>query len=64
MDRGFISAGGHAVAADAANLSLLELVVVAANPTRVLPLSLPHNCADPMLSDGGLLIRRLKGSID
>lgn len=56
VDGGIIGAGGHAVAADTANLSLLELVVVAANPARILSLPLPHNwqkfegsTADPML---------------
>ena len=33
---------GRAVAADAAHLPLLVLVVVPANPARVLPLPLPH----------------------
>lgn len=46
MDGGFICAGGHAVAADAADLPLLELVVVAANPAGILSLSLPHNLGE------------------
>lgn len=43
VEGGVIGAGGHAVAADAADLPLLELVVVAANPAGILSLSLPHN---------------------
>lgn len=42
MDNGFLDGGGDAVSADAADLALLVLVVVPANPAGILSLSLPH----------------------
>lgn len=43
LDRRFLGNSRNTVAADATDLSLLVFVIVATNPTWILPLPLPHN---------------------